>query len=518
MRIKRWGSITAFLVIAGIELSAALAQAPRQPENHQEVPQEEIVKPRSVQTEVSFESEDGWKIYGTYTVPLTAKPGERLPAALLLHSTMHTQMVWVVYPGWVKAQESLVTLRIDWRGRGKSRGRLPFEEFTPAQREQVAMDVKAALDFLAARQEVDPSRIGVVAEDFSTGAALKGALADTRARAFVLISGSLDQPALDLVAAHTDKAILYIVSKEDRRGFDSLTRAYDVTKRVGNTESEIWVQDGLGIGLAMNSVWRNRYPDRPEEGAPDFTAAEWLVSKLRGFGQFTEIMLPTEDGWRLHAKLGLPAGAKDGKPVPAVILLPTALSDSASYYDLERVLVSQGLATLNLEWRGIGRSINKGALVDLPLSEMPKALHDVEVGFRFLSSTTGIDPNRIGILGSAYGAKLAMTAAQRISGLKAVALLTPVVKPHQLNDERAAIKAINRPVLLVTGDGFGAATKEFAAIAAQPARNTVLTYEGGILGHALLRVDPALEPTIARWFKQRLAPPVSESPMKANKP
>src|ERR1041385_2321461 len=78
-------------------------------------------KPDSVQKEVQFQTEDGWTIHGTYTVPNSYRQGEKLPAALLVHASMHSQTVWVSYPGWAKIQESVATLRIDIRGRGKSR-------------------------------------------------------------------------------------------------------------------------------------------------------------------------------------------------------------------------------------------------------------------------------------------------------------------------------------------------------------------------------------------------------------
>src|ERR1041385_1241583 len=66
-------------------------------------------KPDSVQKEVQFQTEDGWTIHGTYTVPNSYRQGEKLPAALLVHASMHSQTVWVSYPGWAKIQESVAT-------------------------------------------------------------------------------------------------------------------------------------------------------------------------------------------------------------------------------------------------------------------------------------------------------------------------------------------------------------------------------------------------------------------------
>ncbi|HET9529940.1 MAG TPA: alpha/beta fold hydrolase [Blastocatellia bacterium] len=266
----------------------------------------------------------------------------------------------------------------------------------------------------------------------------------------------------------------------------------------------MWIQDGLGVGLAMASVWRNRYPEQPVEKAIDFTAGQWLVERLRGLGRITEETLQTADGWTLFASFGMPEGPKNGEKAPAVILLPTALSDRSSYHKLERALVANKLAFINIDWRGIGKSINKGSLVDMPLTEMPKALDDVREAYKFLSSRKGIDSERIAVLGSAYGAKLAMKAAKDNSNIKAVVLLTPVVKPPDLAADREMITAISRPVFMVTGDGFGASTRAFAEIVISNGRNTVKVFPGAILGHSLLAREASLESELIQWLKERL--------------
>ena len=171
------------------------------------------LKPDSVQTPVTFKTEDGWTIHGTYTVPASYKQGQKLPAALLMHASMHSQTVWVGYPGWAKIQESIATLRIDWRGRGQSREPIPFIHSTPEQREKIALDARAALDFLSAQKEVDASRLGVVAEELSASPAIIGVLQDSRVRVMVLLSGLLNEKAKELIAANLTKPILYIVSK-----------------------------------------------------------------------------------------------------------------------------------------------------------------------------------------------------------------------------------------------------------------------------------------------------------------
>jgi len=465
------------------------------------------LKPDSVQTPVTFKTEDGWTIHGTYTVPASYKQGQKLPAALLMHASMHSQTVWVGYPGWAKIQESIPTLRIDWRGRGQSREPIPFIHSTPEQREKIALDARAALDFLSAQKEVDASRLGVVAEELSASPAIIGVLQDSRVQVMVLLSGLLNERAKELIAANLTKPVLYIVSKEDKRSFNDTTDAYNLTRSAG---SDIWVQDGLGVGATMGSVWRNKYTDQPIEKAIDFVAGEWLVEKLQalaGIRTAREIILNTQDGWTLYANFILPETAGKGASVPAVILLPTALVDRDSYYQLEQVLTSSGIAVLDLEWRGIGKSIGKGNYVDMTLSELLEAPLDVHEGYKFLAAQEGVDPQRIGVLGTALAAKLAMHAAKQSADLKALVMLTPVTWPWEEKSDHETITTMERPVLLVTGDGFGELTKKFAEVVASEKENKVITYPGGIFGYLLFQVDRDLAPTIASWLKEKLGSP-----------
>ena len=471
------------------------------PEEKLDKPAGFYLKPDSVQKEVSFETEDGWTIHGTLTVPAMHMGEESLPAALLLHSSRHSQTVWVSFPGWAKLQESMVTLRIDIRGRAKSEGPIPFVDMSQVQREKVALDVKAALDFLALVKEADPARIGIVAEEFSAGPAVIGAMEDPRVRVFVFLSGVLNQRAMDLIASNSVKPILFIVSKEDKRGFRDMAKAYSLT---GSAGSDIWVQDGLGIGVTMCNMWRNRYTNQPIENALDFVAGEWLADKLRGLGRVREVTIETEDGWILYAALGVPDGMNEEQTVPGVILLPTALTDRRIYSNLERVLLSNNIAFLNLEYRGIGKSVNKGGYIDQSLSEIMGGWRDIQDGYELLVSHKGVDPDRIGVLGALLAANYALYGAKANPKLKAIAMLDPVIWAWGEASDRETLGSVNQPVLLVTGDGMGEHTKKFAETVAENDLNTVLRYPGSIVAYLRFREDKELEPTIVRWFKEWL--------------
>lgn len=471
-----------------------------QQNNTQDKPVGFYLKPNAVQNEVSFVTEDGWTIHGTLTVP-TKRTNEKYPAVLLVHSSMHSRSVWVSFPGFAKLQESQVTLRIDIRGRAKSEGKIAFVDMPLSEREKVALDVSAALEFLALREEVDRRRIGVIAEEFSGGPAVIGGLEDSRVAAMVLLSGRLNQNAMELVARNISKPILFVVSKEDKRGFADMTRAYSVNK---NSESDIWVQDGLGIGVTMANMWRNRYMDRPLDQALDFVVGEWLEEKLQRLGQVTEVTIETDDGWVLYANLGLPSAITRGERVPGVILLPTALTDRKIFKNLERLLLTNDVAFLNLEYRGIGKSINKGSYIDQSLTEIMAGRRDMHDGFRLLSSCVGVDPDRIGVLGALLAANYALNGAKENPKLKAVGMLDPVVWAWGDAADRETLSAVKQPVLMVTGDGMGELTKKFAATVAENHNNTVLSYPGSIVAYLRFREEKELEPSIVSWFKTQL--------------
>jgi alpha/beta superfamily hydrolase len=231
--------------------------------------------------------------------------------------------------------------------------------------------------------------------------------------------------------------------------------------------------------------------------------AEWVERKLLDLGAKKEVTLETEDGWLLYANLSLPS-PEDEKTVPGVILLPTALTDRKIYYNLERLFTTNGFAVLNLEYRGIGNSINKGAYIDQPYSEIMGGRRDLQEGYRFLTAQAGVDADRIGVLGSILAAKYALYGAKENPGLKAIAMLDPVVWPWDEAEDCNALESLARPLLIVTGDGMGTTTKNFTLLAAKRERNRVISFPGSIVAYLRMGDDTGLESAIVRWFRAQL--------------
>lgn len=111
---------------------------------------------------------DGLKLSGVLHVPEGRSPGQKLPTFIVLHGFVGTKDKSHVELLTVMLEElGYCAFRIDLRGCGESEGaRGEVRCF-----DQVA-DTKNALTFLAQREEVDPSRIGVTGHSFGAAVSI----------------------------------------------------------------------------------------------------------------------------------------------------------------------------------------------------------------------------------------------------------------------------------------------------------------------------------------------------------
>ena len=483
-------ALNSVLFLLAVQLMQSVSCAPAAQDQY-------LTTPKSIKKEVSFETEDKWRIYGTLTLPQKLKEGRKIPAALLVHGSEHDQSVFDTYPGWAKIQESVVTLRIDLRGRGKSRGSVEFHSFTSAEREHVYLDVKGALALLEAQPNVDLERIGIVAEESSADAAVIGAVGDPHVKAMVFLSGRLGERARAYIAANDQIAVLGVVSKEDRVSFADMTAVFSTSR---NPASDIFIFDDLGIGAAMGSVWRDKFPN---ERPIDFVLGEWLVARLMELGERQEITLKSQDGYTLHADLILPPGTSAEHKVPGAVLLHSALGDRYIYESLARSLVKSGIAVLNLDWRGRGQSTEKGYYFELPKADRENVPLDVRAAVDFLAAQEAVAGSRIGIVGLVLSAKYGMIAAVPDARIKTLVVLTGFLPEEK---EKTTINKLKIPVLYLLSGGRPRVTEAMMEhyVLTKNYGSQVFMHSGSEHGFHLLEKERGWERLIVSWLSNHL--------------
>jgi pimeloyl-ACP methyl ester carboxylesterase len=110
-------------------------------------------------------------------------------------------------------------------------------------------------------------------------------------------------------------------------------------------------------------------------------------------------------GLRLHGALGVPAGLRTGKRRAAFLVLHGfgGNCDSVGVIHPTRVLSEFGYVTLRFDMRGCGKSEGEfGRVICL------EQVEDLGNALTFLARHPTVDPDRIGVIGSSFGAAVAV--------------------------------------------------------------------------------------------------------------
>ena len=224
---------------------------------------------RAATSELSFRAADGWPLGAVLHLPPSDGP---MPAVVTVAGSHHER------DAWKRTSESLArhgvaTLLLDIRGRGTSRGDCTYARMGPGQRRLVRLDVVRALEVAADQDHVDPTNLGVLAEQDTAAEAVEAAVENSRVRALCLVS---PRRADRITSALRQRpvSVFGLVSTEDREGVRAAVGAYLASAPEG---SDLAVFDGLGIGITMASVLQFEQPDA--EPLEDRIAA-WLARRL----------------------------------------------------------------------------------------------------------------------------------------------------------------------------------------------------------------------------------------------
>src|SRR6185436_18944588 len=141
--------------------------------------------------------------------------GAKAPGVVLLaEPAWEDRTVYGSYLAEDLAKNGFAVLTLDYRGTGGSVGNKDFFDMTKAEREGLRLDVRAAVAFLAARAEVDPRRMGLVAASWSADFAAQEAMENADVRALVLISGEVKPAHRHYFQSERSVPLLGVVDKE----------------------------------------------------------------------------------------------------------------------------------------------------------------------------------------------------------------------------------------------------------------------------------------------------------------
>lgn len=190
--------------------------------------------------------------------------------------------------------------------------------------------------------------------------------------------------------------------------------------------------------------------------------------------------------------------------VPAVLLLNQAAGDRRPYEDLAASLAANGIASLRLDLRGHGESVNLGHFIPGENTRDPliwDAEIDVVAAYEYLKSRSDVDSQRIAIVGSSYSGEEMAEAGRLNDFAKAYVALSP----GSFSDESIAnIDSSGVDWLFVIGkrDPF----LESIAIKLQSQSDSaeLLIISGSIHATDILDARPDISDRIALWLAQRL--------------
>ncbi len=112
-----------------------------------------------------------------------------------------------------------------------------------------------------------------------------------------------------------------------------------------------------------------------------------------------------------------------------MILLNKAAGNRKVYESLARELAKIGIASLRVDLRGHGESVNKGKFdPHVPVQQrisLEGEENDVCASFRYLKVVAGVDARRIGFVGASYSGEVMMVCARKDGYGKAYVALSP---------------------------------------------------------------------------------------------
>ena len=215
----------------------------------------------------------------------------------------------------------------------------------------------------------------------------------------------------------------------------------------------------------------------------------------------TQRVVIENQGWELVGDLVIPTAEKK---VPVVLMLNKANGNREEYKELADHLANRGIASLRLDLRGHGESINIEEFI--PGKNRPDPLIwdaevDVIAATEYLKKIDSLDPERIGLIGGSYSGE-EMAEAGRINGYEKAYV---ELSPGSFSDE--SIDGIDESgvswLFIVSRDERY--LKEIQALVQEKSETVeLIVIPGSEHATRLLNSQPSLAERIAIWLSYEL--------------
>ena len=208
------------------------------------------------------------------------------------------------------------------------------------------------------------------------------------------------------------------------------------------------------------------------------------------------------DGWHIKADLLSPT-VKNNKKLPLVVMLNKAAGDRKAYHALARKLLDKGFASLRVDLRGHGESINKGHFDHIKLKNfeiLEGTYKDIAVITQWVRGNSQY--NAIAIIGASYSGEHMMLAAE--TGGYADAYIA--LSPGSFSDESIdKVDASRKPWFFLRSETELPFFDEiFAKLKERSKTAKIQIVDGDAHASDMLIDNPALEDDLIAWLTLKL--------------
>ena len=201
-------------------------------------------------TEISFATQDGVTIFGSWILPMADGKTQKRPVVILLHDYGVTRRDWGMFiPALV--QQGYNVLAFDLRGHGQSQkaggGTMPS---VPELMQTGVLDVQGALKWLKTQKHADTKRVALIGVGVGGDLAYlaAGAMAK-KLRATVVISPSYATVLDGTFEGAKARAVLFCVSAEYQQGTEML--AAETLANFTRDPKKVILYQSAAHGLAL---------------------------------------------------------------------------------------------------------------------------------------------------------------------------------------------------------------------------------------------------------------------------